>query len=99
MSVTVENLKAHLNITTDDDDALLTDKIAVAQAWIEAFIGVAFDDAEIFPDGVPEPLNEAVRQLASHFYENREATLVGVSIETLPFGVIDLASPYREWIF
>mgnify|MGYP000197396570 CR=1 FL=1 len=48
---------------------------------------------------VPAPLKEAVRQLAAHFYENREAALVGVTASELPFGVIDLVAPYRTWVF
>ncbi|MGC8001609.1 head-tail connector protein, partial [Salmonella enterica] len=37
--VTVEDIKAHSNITTDADDDLIADKIAAAEAWIAKFIG------------------------------------------------------------
>ena len=47
----------------------------------------------------PAPLKEAVRQLAGHLYENREATLVGTGASALPFGVMDLLGPYRAWSF
>jgi hypothetical protein len=92
--ITVADLKAHLNVTTDTDDALLTDKIAAAEAWIAACTG-----ADIDADAVPEPLKEAARQLAGHLYENREASLVGITAQELPFGLIDLVAPYREWAF
>jgi uncharacterized phage protein (predicted DNA packaging) len=95
-SIELADLKAHLNITTDTDDALLTEKIAVAEDWIESFIGVEFAD---FGDGVPRSVKEAVRQLAAHLYENREASLVGASAQELPFGLIDLLTPHREWAF
>lgn len=93
--IELADLKAHLNVTTNADDALLTGKIAVAEAWIEQFTGEAFADYET----IPEPLKEAIRQLASHLYENREATLVGVTAQALPFGVLDLLTPYRAWAF
>ena len=48
---------------------------------------------------VPDPIQEAIKQLAAHFYENREATLVGVSAQELPLGVADLINPYRAWCF
>lgn len=70
-----------------------------AEAWIGKFIGFALDDAVAFPDGTPEPLKEAVRQLVAHLYENREATLVGISITDVSPGLFDLMAPYREWCF
>ena len=58
MSITLNDAKAHLNLTTDADDVLLAGKIAAAEAWIAAFIGANFDDDEAFPDGVPAPILE-----------------------------------------
>jgi uncharacterized phage protein (predicted DNA packaging) len=95
MTVTVALLKAQLNLAGSDDDALLAHKIAAAQAWIEDQIGTPF--AEIDP--LPATLDEAVLQLAAHWYENREAVLVGASAAEIPFGVRDLIRPYREWEF
>lgn len=42
---------------------------------------------------------EAVRRLAAHFYENREAVMVGASVDELPLGVWDLITPFRKWGF
>jgi len=48
---------------------------------------------------VPEPLRQAVRFLAAHWYENR--TPVGdaanIRFEELPMGVRYLLAPYRLW--
>jgi uncharacterized phage protein (predicted DNA packaging) len=93
MSITVEDLKAHLNIDHDLDDALLQSKIEVATEWVGAYSGAEVDTNS------PAPLREAVRMLAGHLYENREATLVGVTAQSLPFGVMDLINPYRAWSF
>jgi hypothetical protein len=94
--LTLNDLKAHLNVTTDADNALLTDKISVAEEWICKFTAI---DPESEPGEVPAPVKEATRQLAAHLYENREASLVGVTAQDLPFGVLDLLAPYREWVF
>ena len=94
MTISLANLKAHLNITTDDDDDLLQDKIDAASEWIAKYTGVPVDA----PD-TPAPFDEATRQLAGHLFENREATMVGVTAQALPFGLLDLLNPYREWAF
>jgi len=93
MNVTVALLKAQLNLDGTDDDALLTHKIAAAEAWIEAQIGVAFADL----DPYPASLDEAVLQLAAHWYEQREAVLIGVSANEVPFGVRELIASSRVW--
>lgn len=98
-TITVDDVRHHLNIDTDEDDGLLGDKIAAAEAWLAQFIGSPLDDATAFPDGTPEPLREAVRQLVGHLYENREATLVGVGITDVTPGLFDLVRPYREYQF
>ena len=94
MTVSLENLKAHLNITSDEDDAVLIAKLEAATEWIAKYTGVPVNA----PDA-PAPFNEATRQLAAHLYENREATMVGVTAQALPFGLLDLLNPYREWAF
>lgn len=94
--ITVADLKAHLNITGDDDDALLTGKIAAAEGFVESFTG---SFAEAFPSGAPAPVAEAVRMFAGHLYENREATIVGETVQAVPFGFLDLIAPYRVWSF
>lgn len=97
--ITVADAKAHMNITTSADDALIADKLATAEAWISLYIGRLLDDAEAFPDGTPEPLKEAVRQLVAHLYENREATLVGLNMVDVSPGLFALMAPYRDWAF
>lgn len=93
--ITVADLKAHLNIISDADDDLLTGKIAAAEGWIAAFTG-----ADWPPNAqVNEALKEAIRQLAAHLYENREATLVGITAQDMPFGLLDLLAPFRAWVF
>lgn len=95
MSVSLEDAKAHLNITIDADDALITRLISVAQDWLERQLGYGI--ATRYPDGMPPAINHAVLLMVAHYYENREAALVGVNAQTLPFGVIDIVNDYRDW--
>lgn len=93
-AVTLADLKQHLNVTIDDDDALLSEKLAASKAWVASYIGGSADT-----DTTPAPVNEAVRQLAAHLYANREANLVGVTAQALPFGFLDLLASYRAFAF
>lgn len=102
--VTLAQIKEQLNLTDDigtADDALLNRKIAAAQGHIERLLGFKIEEryggAE--QDGIPDALVEAVSQLAAHWYENREATLVGVSAQELPFGVWPIINEFREYSF
>lgn len=98
MIVELEDLKRHLNVTFDTDDLLLEAKIAAAQAHVENAIGFSIEETYVDPLIVPEPLKEAVRLYAAHLYENREATIAGVTIMPVP-GFHDIINSYREWTF
>ena len=98
-TITVQDVKDHLNVDSDEDNNLLAAKIDAAEAWLAQFIGSPLDDATAFPDGTPEPIKEAVRQLVGHLYSNREATLVGLSMTDVTPGLFDLVRPFREYQF
>ena len=100
--VTIDELKEQLNLTEDlgaGDDALLARKLDAAQGHIERLLGFKIAVKYPQPADVPAPLKEAVMQLASHWFENREATIVGVAAQELPFGVWPIVNEYREYYF
>ena len=104
MVVTVAELKQHLNLSEDlgtDDDALLARILAASQRHIESQLGFKLADryGATGLEDLPADLPHAVTMLAAHWYENREASLVGISAQALPFGVNDIVSSYREWSF
>jgi len=102
--VTLDQVKSQLNVTGTIDDTLLTRKIAAAQDYVEMMLGFKLEE-RYPPTGspltstVPASLVECVLQLASHWYENREAALVGVNAQHLPFGVRDIIADYRDYNF
>jgi hypothetical protein len=92
MTISLEDMKAHLRVTISDDDVIIADKLATAAEWISKYTGIPTDSS------TPGPVNEAVRQLTAHLYANREASLVGVTAQSLPFGVLDLLNPYTPFV-
>lgn len=98
MALDAAALNEHLNGVPDSDEAL-TRLLDAATARIEASLGFALDDAEEFPGGTPADVEQAVLMLAAHFYENREATLVGVSAQVLPLGVEDIVRDHRRYTY
>lgn len=94
--VTLEEQKLHLGVTLDADDNLISGQIDAAQAFIENFLGYVIEDEF---ETVPDDLVSAVKMLAAHWFENREASLVGVSGQDLPTGVDDILTNRREWSF
>lgn len=101
---TVAQLKQQLNLTDDlgtADDELLQRKLAAAQNHVERLIGYKIEDTYGGTDQleIPPSLIEGVLQLAAHWYENREASTVGVQGFALPFGVLDIVAEYRSWSF
>jgi len=91
--LTLSDAKAHLNVTFDADDSLIQAKLDAATEWVAAYTGAEITDA------TPSPVNQAILMLTAHLYANREATLIGVSSEVLPFGFLALLDPYRSFYF
>lgn len=101
--LTVSDLTDHLNLGGLDgaDDAVLGRLIGAAQSKLEASLGYRIEARYGGEDQepVPDALVHAVRLLAGHFYENREASIVGVSITEIPFGVADIVADFRGYSF
>lgn len=101
--VTLEQLKGQLRIGHDDEDELITQKINSAQSHLEQLLG--FKIATEYPpteddppvSTVPPALVECVLQLAAHWYENREAVVLGGNAQVLPVSVADVVTEFRNW--
>lgn len=92
--VTLSEMKAELGITNDADDAMITAKIGEAQAYIEQVLGY---EIEVQFPTVPADLKAAVKMQAAHLFENREATIAGVSLQLVPNGVDDILRERRAY--
>ena len=47
-------------------------------------------------EDVPAPIKAAILLMVGHWYQNREAVAVGVTVENLPMAVDALLAPYRR---
>ena len=92
MILTVNEVKIHLRIEDDDEDAYLESLIAQAQAVAEDFCRVSF---EADYDTVPEPVRLAVMLMVSHYYENRDNPDRAV-YGTMRIAFENLLYPYRD---
>lgn len=99
MALDVDTLKAHCNVSGTDDDTVLSQLLTAATKHVQRVLGFLIDDADQFPGGTPEDVEQAVYMLAAHWYENREASIVGVTAMPLPMGVSDILDNYRNFTF
>lgn len=101
MIVTVEILKQQMRIDHGEDDQLIQRKAEAAQDHIERLLGFKIEESYggADQDPVPPALVEAVCQLVGDWYDNREASIVGESIRSLPQGVAEIVREYREYSF
>jgi len=93
--VSLDDLKAHLNVTSDDDNGLLTTQLGAARGYVEGWCG-PLDD---FTTGVPPALVQAMKMYVAHLYENRESTSFAATASEMPMGFFDLIGPWRKWSF
>ncbi len=89
MVVTVPEVKTHLRIQHDDEDAYIASLIMQAQAAAEDFCRVAFSD------DAPEPVRLAVKLMVSHYYQNRDNPDKHVYL-TMRMAFKNLLYPYRD---
>ncbi|KQU81284.1 DNA-packaging protein [Ensifer sp. Root31] len=98
MIVELDHVKENLNITDGADDALITRLIAAAESHVNRLLGFKME-VEFPANTVPEDLKQAISHLVGHWYENREATIVGVGIASVPYSVQEIVREYRNWSF
>lgn len=88
MIVSIPELKAHLRIQHDEEDALLASLLTQAQAAAEDFCRAAFDAS------APQSVRLAVLLMASFFYECRDSSeKVSYNVMTAAFRA--LLYPHR----
>ena len=89
MVVTAEEVKTHLRVQYDNEDAYLESLIRQAQGAAEDYCRVVFEDP------APEPVRLAVLLMVSHFYENRDNPDKQAYI-TMLMAFQNLLYPYRD---
>lgn len=91
--VDLTQIKAHLRVDHDDEDAVIVSYLSAAQARVVRYLRRDLD-AE-FPAGWPFEADQAVRMLTCHWYEHRAPTTEGGAGSGMPPSVKDLLSGLR----
>lgn len=91
-SVSVALAKSHMNIDGNADDELIQLYADAAETYLGNYIGKPI--ADLAP--VPADLKLAVLRLVSFYYEHREAVSFGDAMRLAPYGVLSIASSYRD---
>lgn len=99
MALDLLGLKEQCVVEGDDDDALLTRLLAAARRHVEGQLGYALDDQDQLPQGIPADIEHAVLMIAAHWFENREAVLVGIGAQDLPAGASEIIANHRSYTF
>jgi hypothetical protein len=55
------------------------------------------DEPPVWSNAAPAPIKVAIMMLVAQWYRTREPTVIGASVESLPFGVEQLLQPYRVY--
>ncbi len=92
MYVTLDELRAHLNIEYADEDSYLRHLIETSEAAVELWINRPYSDV-LVSDRLPAPLRHAILLEAARLYAHRE----GETARTMevPFTLSALILPYR----
>ncbi|MCW2485942.1 phage gp6-like head-tail connector protein [Candidatus Symbiopectobacterium sp. NZEC127] len=100
----IDLVKAHCRVETgSDEDTLLNAYILAAGKRVQTYTrrklyenedveGYAEDEDRLL---LTEDVQVAMLLLIGHWYENREAVVIGLSVQPLPFAVESLLQPYR----
>lgn len=95
--VTLADLKAHLKVEVNTDDAYLTSLIDVAEATVGNDLG---KDLSYYADAttnkIPAPLYQAVMILCGDLYNNRESVAFATPSE-VPRSYGYLIAPYKKY--
>lgn len=95
--LTVEDLKKHLNIDHDEDDAYIQELISVAEDAVETYINRPIEECVTAEGKLKPAIRHACRLLVGTWYANRESVVFSNPSE-LPNGVVALLMPLRRFV-
>lgn len=87
--VDLARVKEHVQVTFDDDDALLSAYLTAAEGHVANYTRRDLDTE--FPGDWPNPMQVAVLLIAGQFYNDRSEASV------FPGVALMLLAPYREF--
>lgn len=95
--LTIDDLKKHLNIDHDEDDAYIQELISVAEDVVETYINRPIAEMVDGQGKLKPAIRHAVRLLVGSWYANRESVVFSTPSE-LPDGVMALLLPLKRFV-
>ena len=92
-----EDIKKHLNIDFDDDDAYLLTLIAAAEEAISTYVNRPMSDFTGEDGEVTPAVRHAVRLLVGTWYANRESVSYG-SPSDIPYTLGFILTPLKRFV-
>lgn len=86
--MTLEQVKAHLRVTHDAEDALIQSYMTAAEQLVSQYLG------EDLPEPVPEPITAAMMLLVGDLYTNRSRQGLSALYQNKTYSL--LLDPYRS---
>ncbi len=100
MFLEIDDLKKHLNVDHDEDDAYIGDLCEVAEDAVETYLQrplTDFVDPTRFPQAIKPAIRHAIRLLVGTWYANRESVSYATGMHELPNGVSALLTPLKKF--
>lgn len=88
--IDLANVKMHLRVDGDEEDALIGGYVEAAKAHVEQHCDrklVEVDPVEPEEMGLTRDVEQAILLLVGHWYTNREAVAVGTIATAMPLAV------------
>lgn len=95
--LTLEDLKKHLNIDHDEDDAYIEELISVAEDAVSTYVNRPLAELVDEKGKLKPAVRHACRLLVGTWYANRESVVFSAPSE-LPDGVVALLLPLRRFV-
>lgn len=95
--LSVEDLKKHLNIDHNEDDAYIEELIEVAKDAVETYVNKPLAECVDSQGNLKPAIRHACRLLVGSWYANRESVVFSTPSE-LPDGVVALLLPLRRFV-
>jgi len=96
MYVTLVEAKKQIVEDTTDNDAYITDLIAVAETTIENSINDKLENLEDLNHKIPTPLKHAILLLVGNLFANREPVSFSQPYK-VPYTIEYLTDPYKNY--
>jgi hypothetical protein len=91
--IALDDAKAHLRISSDDDDVYLADLIELIEQFVADDLNILIADLA----DTPAPVRHAVRFLLAHWWENREPVTNGTNVPRgVPLSYDSIIYKYRS---